>query len=416
MQVVTKPENRNSLRSLKCRNRKLVLSYMRNANTVSVNEISRTTGLSKMTVHKIIDYYLDNGMIMLAGKGESTDEGGKKPNLFAFNPNCRYLYAVKLGDGFISLAVANLKGELIVPRHITRVGDISFDEVMATIRRQFDAMLAEYRLPAENCLAVVVGCNGVVDVENGVCLAHYQHPSWGTNLPIRASLANHFPSNVPIYVDSWWRHLANGEIVFSGAANRHRFFLMGNSGDYISGGMVADGHVLTGATGFAGEIGHMVIRPDSTEQCICGGTGCFQSLVLPAKVAEKALERRTEYPDSLIFRDWDSPEPLFHSIVRASNRDDALACLLMDETASHYAVAINNIVQTCDPGLVLLYGDLAHPEPGEYFLTRLRRKVNGLTMRGIDKRTQIEYTAVNDDWAIVGAATQIADALFAATT
>ncbi len=410
--MVAIPENRNSLKTLKFRNRKLVLAYLRKTGAVSVNDISRFTGLSKMTVHKIIDHYMKIGMVSLTGKGESTDEGGKKPNLFAFNPNCRYIFAVRLADTFMSSCIANLRGDLVAERTRLTITNVDFPTVVAMMRREFDRMIQEHNLDIGNCLAVVVGCNGIVDVENGVCLAFYQNPAWQDNLPIRDHVSAVFPPEIPIRVDSWWRHLAHGEIIASETDARKRFFLIGNSGDYISGGLVADGRVFSGATGFAGEIGHMVIGPETGEKCVCGGVGCLQTLVGPSKIIARAVEQRKDFPDSLVFANCNGEGPTFAAIFEASNQNDDLACQLIDQACSYFALAINNIVQICDPGTVVLYGDYA--EAGEFFLTRLRKKVNGMTMCGIDKRTRIEYTSVPDGCGVVGAANLMADALFAA--
>jgi Transcriptional regulator/sugar kinase len=388
---------------------------MRKHEDVSVNEISQATGLSKMTVHKIIDYYIHTGIIILTGKGESTEEGGKKPNLFAFNPNCRYIYAIRIGDKFLTITMANLRGELIAERNQTVLNGTSFQETMQHIRNDFDRINKLHDLDPKNCLAVVVGCNGIIDIKNGVCLAQYQHPDWGANLPIRDALAKLFPQEIPIHVDSWWRHMALAEIQGDNrnTKSRKRFFLIGNSDDYISGGLVSEGKVMAGSTGFAGEIGHMIIHPESHEKCVCGGTGCLQTLVAPSKMEKKARERKNEFPDSAIFRNG-GEKPTLADIATAANQGDPLACELLNQAADFFALAINNIVQICDPGLVVIFGDYARA--GDFFLDRLRQRINSLTMVGIDKKTTIEYTnTLAYGIGVIGAANMMTDALFTAS-
>lgn len=405
-------ETRNSLKTLKFRNRRLVLSFMRGSGAVSVNEISRATGLSKMTVHKIIDHYLEEGMITHAGKGFSTEEGGKKPNLFSFNAYCRYIFAVRLGNKVISTSIVNLKGELVVERRRIPAENLAFDAAAKLIAEAFTQQMEEGRLPREDCLAAVVGCNGIVDTEAGVCVAAYQYPSWGFNIPIREALQNFLPQNVQVYVESWWRHLAYGEMHFAEGENRRRFFLIGNSGDYVSGGMVNDGLVYSGATGFAGEIGHMIVESKSEAPCVCGGVGCLESLITPVRVLERAAAARESHPESLLFSEAKESGNLdFSLFCSAAERGDGLARRLMDEVVGWLAVAINNVVQICDPGTVVLFGDYA--QAGEYFLSRLRETFEGLNLRDIDKRTQIERSVLADEHGVVGAANHMTDFLFA---
>lgn len=405
--MVNPKEMKNSLKTLKFRNRRLVLSFMRNAGAVSVNEISRETGLSKMTVHKIIDHYLKEGMISNAGKGGSTEEGGKKPNLFIFNACCRYIYMVRVGDKSLATTILNLKGEMMVGRRRVPLDNTSFEQAVEMMGRSYHEQVEEGELSEKDCLAVVVGCNGVVDVENGVCLAAYQYPHWGRNLPIRELLRKHVPEHVTVHVDSWWRHLVHGELHRS--EDRERFFMLGNSGDYISGGMVERGYVYQGETGFAGEIGHLIVSPGSEERCVCGGRGCLSAVASPRRILEKALSLQSEYPGSRVFETGLSGGLL--DIGRAADAGDALAVRLLDGIAEHFAIAINNIVLVCDPGMVVLFGDFTNL--GEYFLEVIRSRVANMSLHGIDKRTSIEYSHLTEEHGEIGAANRVTDALFA---
>ena len=410
--MLKKSETKNSLKTLKFRNRKLVLQFMRNSGSVSVNEISRATGLSKMTVHKIIDHYLEEAMISHAGKGVSTEEGGKKPNLFAFNADCRYIFAVRLGGDFLSTSIVNLKGETIVERNRVSLAHATFDQVVKMIGDAFIDQVAAKDLPKENCLATVVGCNGVVDAEKGVCLASYQYPDWGVNMPVRECLEALLPDNVPVHVDSWWRHLAHGEVHFGQHSDGKNFFLIGNSGDYLSGGMVMEGQACRGASGFAGEIGHMIVAPESTVQCVCGGYGCLEALVAPGRVVEKAKAQFSAFPNSRIFAGSPTGEVAgFRALCEAANQGDELACKLFDEVAFHFSIAINNIVHICDPGRIVFFGDYA--KCGDYFMQALKKRAGHLSMNGIDKRTELAISALGDDQGVVGAANHMTDKLFA---
>lgn len=410
--MIKKSETKNSLKSLKFRNRKQVLAFLRNSDSVSVNDISRVTGLSKMTVHKIIDYYMQQGMVVLTGKGDSTEEGGKKPNLFAFNPNCRYLFAIHLAEDRMSTSIVNLKGERLVGRTWHLLTGLDFEQVMELIGASFREQIARRSLLPDNCLAAMVACNGIVDVENGIVLASYQHHGWGPSLHLRDGLAKQLPSHVPVHLDSWWRHLARGELYAGEGLDRSHFFLMGNIGDYVSGGLVNEGRVCQGTTGFAGEIGHLVVDPRSDETCVCGAVGCLQALVAPGNVKALALKLREAYPISLLFLGEDTNyQDGVKAMVRAAARGDALAVRLVNEVIGHFAVAINSIIHVCDPGRILLFGDYA--EAGDYFLELLRDKVNVMSMPGVDKRTVIERADVDEDRGVIGAAHYMTDFLFA---
>ncbi len=405
-----KTETKNSLKSLKFKNRKMVLSFMRASGAVSVNEISHATCLSKMTVHKIIDHYLAEGVISHSGKGVSTEEGGKKPNLFSFNAHSRFIYAVRLGGSYLSTSIVNLKGEMVVGKKSYPLDNVSLDDLLHLIGQAFREQSAEKELPVENCLAAVVGANGAIDLENGVLLTSYYNPDWGHNIPLRDKIGVELPGNIPVHMDSWWRHLAHGEMHYAKNGSRDRFFLIGNSGNYVSGGLVHHKQVCQGATGFAGEIGHLIVAPTSGVSCVCGGVGCLEALVAPTRIMRLAEERRPLFPDSDLFAPDKEPAS-FREIGEIADRGDPLARHLLDETAGHFAVAVNNIVHICDPGRIVLFGD--YSRLGNYFLETLHERIAGQSMHGIDKRTIVEYSTLSDDHSVVGAATHMTDRLFA---
>ena len=391
-----------------------MLSYLRDSGAVSVNSVSKATGLSKMTVHKIIDHYMQDGMVVLAGKGESTEEGGKKPNLFAFNPNCRYVFGVRLSDHYLSTAVVNLRGDMIVQREWVEISDRNFDEVLDVLRLAFESQIALGELLPDNCLAVVVGMNGVVDSASGICLICHQHPDWGENIPIRDRLSQTLPGAIPVYVDNWWRHLALCEISTDGMSKKENFFFLGNFGDRISGGMVVGGKVFHGAAGFAGEVGHLIVAPGSGVSCVCGGIGCLEAMVAPSRLIELArswmdgLERGPE-PAGRVGDDT----PITR-LASAAERGNVKAGEIIDEAARHFAVAINNIVQVCDPGHIVLFGEYARL--GDKFIDTVREKVESLTLRGVGKKTRIDRSSLDEEAGVVGAANHVADMFFSDDT
>ncbi len=411
-------EGGNSLKSLKIRNRLLVLSFLRCAGPVSVTEISRATTLSKMTVHKIIDYYIGTGMVVSAGKGGSTEDGGKKPNLFAFNPNCYCVFGVRLGNDYFLSSIVNLTGEHLVGRKRVTFGDVEFSQVMDLVHTAFveqfsDPAMKARRLGQANCLAAVVGVNGIVDSENYAYLAPYRNPKWGVNVPLKEELEKRLPGNVKVQVDSWWRHLAQGELLARESEKKNRFFLIGNSGDCVSGGLVADGKVFHGANGLAGEVGHVVVDSFGGDTCICGGTGCLEAAVAPSRIAARARERREKYPESPIFSSLEAGASPLPVIVGAAEQGDRLGRELIREAAWYFAVAINNIVQICDPGSIIVYGDYANA--GDYFMDSLRERFASLALQGIDRRTSIERSKMEDSQGLIGAAHSVAENLCSGT-
>lgn len=397
----------SSLKALKYKNRHSVLEYIRANAAVSVAEIAKATNLSKMTVHNIIEHHLQATMIIPAGKGDSTEEGGKKPNLFAFNPDYRYIFSARIVEQELLSAITNLRGEIIASHTALYGRDTSLEEILRLIREAFSSLTKRQKVAPEKCIGAIVGCHGIINVEKGICVISPHFMSWGTNVPLRDRIKEQLPPGIPVYIDNWIRYHAYGEMKANGNG-MNRFFLIGTEYDGLAGGLVLDGKLFRGGRGLSGEIGHMVVAPEANVVCVCGGVGCFEAMVSPRRIEAKATETLCAHPDSLLARHH--RDVTFANILNASNKGDKLACALVDESVRHFSVAINNLVHSCDPDRIIIQGEYA--QAGEYFLRQLRQKVNRLTLLRMDKEVRIEYSLLGDESSLSGAAHFMADSYF----
>src|SRR5680860_862719 len=93
---------------LKQINRRHILNMLREYDEISIAELSKKASLSKPTIMKIMKYYIDKGFVVISGKGSSTDEGGKKPNIFKFNANGGYSIGMVITARKLKAVITNL--------------------------------------------------------------------------------------------------------------------------------------------------------------------------------------------------------------------------------------------------------------------------------------------------------------------
>lgn len=405
-----KPVAENSLKTLKFRNRKLVLSFLREAGAVPVNAVSRATSLSKMTVHKIIEHYLKENVVILTGKGDSTEDGGKKPNLFAFNHDYAHIFAVCIAGAELRSVIVNLKGDFLTEHRRDPLRAAGAPELFDAIDRVFRDHMAALGTPRSRCLAAVVCCDGMVDEETGLCPALRDHPEWGTDIPLRDGIGKILPEGIPVYFDSWWHHMIRGVMASTETRGLDRCFLIGNFEERVAGGMVQGGALCQGATGLAGEIGHVVVDFGSEEPCDCGAKGCFETMVAPGKLAARAERLRQSWPDSLVFGDGRGEGTSFARIASAANQGDELGRHLMRQTADCFAAAMTTVARVCDPGTFVIFGEYARA--GDFFHAALRERLQATAPRGVDEKTTILRVPFQDDGAPMGIASFVSDLHF----
>ena len=105
-------------KTLRKRNYYAILNAFRGNEALSANDVSAMTGISRATVMKAVLFFMEKGLLVSAGKGKSTDIGGKKPELFQFSMK-RYLLCIGMYGADIYGAVYDLTGKLFAKKTVS---------------------------------------------------------------------------------------------------------------------------------------------------------------------------------------------------------------------------------------------------------------------------------------------------------
>lgn len=175
-----------------------------------------------------------------------------------------------------------------------------------------------------------------------------------------------------------------------GAARGVDDFVMVTLGTGIGGGVVADGRLLRGAGGFAGEIGHMVVDPNGP-RCPCGKRGCWERYASGAGVARLAREAAIAGRLDALAAAAGHPEAVRgEDVTHAAASGDAAALAVLEEVGWWLALGLANLVAVLDPSCFVLGGGLV--EASELLLPPTRRHLTGLLEAG-DLRPRVEVLA-----------------------
>lgn len=395
-------------RILKENNRRLVLHFMRASGAVSVAEISEHVGLSKTTVMKIIDYLVRTDIVLTAGKGQSTEEGGKKPTLFQFNAKAGYVIAVHIFIDQIYSALMDLHTTILHDVSIPLGEDEALDVSLDAMARSCMQLMDQAGIDATALIGIGIGTHGITNTRDGILYVSPHFPSWGTNIPLKALLEKRLPFTVPIILENNCRVQAIAEKTRGVAMDRKNIIAV-EAGSGLGSGIIVKDEIKRGEHYLAGEIGHMVINPHAVERCACGGKGCFEVMVSTKRLLRLAQDQYAEFPKSTIFRE--GPEGVTaEAIFDAANRGDILARELMDDIIAWFAVGFSNVIVMYDPEIIIIQG--IYTKAGDYFLENLRQRVNAISLVRIRKDVQIEFSRFGKERGVIGSAAYIISEYF----
>ena len=177
--------------------------------------------------------------------------------------------------------------------------------------------------------------------------------------------------DIPVIVTNDANAAAMGEMIFGGAKNMKDFIVL-TLGTGLGSGIVINGQMVYGHTGFAGELGHTTVVPGG-RACGCGRKGCFETYASASGLVRTVLMLLSEMREDSILKDILPSELTSKKIAEAAVKKDPIALKAMDYTAEKLAFGIYNAIGFSSPEAVFLFGGLANA--GEMLFEPVRKYV-----------------------------------------
>ena len=368
-------------------NLKIILDIYRDNHAMTVAEVTKKVKLSRTTVMKLNEKLIQENLIESIGKGTSTEEGGKRPELYAFNKNSGIIFCYHIKYKSMALKIYNMALEMQLEKIFTIHEDENINNVISIITDSInnrEMMFNEKR----KIRGVSIAIHAIVDSDNGIVLTSSHYPSWGNHINFTKLVSDKIDTSIPVEIESWIRFKAFGEKLNIKDSSIQNYMVIDAGWHGIVSGLVADGELYRGKNHLSGEIGHIIVNPFDDEICYCGGRGCLEMMIDFKRMIKKAYSLKKEHPGSQLFKT--DKELEINDIFKASNNNDNLACRLIDEVTDWFATGISNICMIYDPDAIFLGGD--YSKAGNFFKDRLNSKINSVSLVRLKKNIKLIYS------------------------
>jgi glucokinase-like ROK family protein len=361
---------------------------------ISRAEIARRTDLSRSTVSQVVGTLLLSGLVAEVGVGESS--GGRRPIVLQFCDDACSILGVEMGATHVAVALTNLRGRVLAWKQ--KDHDVRTDPrgTRDLIRELCEACLKPIDGRQLPLVGIGVGVPSPIHPSNPQWLSEVVLPEWKGHLGLEDLGRTH---DVPLQVDNDANLGALAEQWWGKGFGKENFAYV-KVGTGVGSGHVIGGEIYRGATGVAGEVGHMSIDPHG-KPCICGLNGCLATLVGGPQLVERARQLVGDHPDSVL-----SEKPLtVTSIEDAALAGDPLALQITREAAEHLGIAVAGMLNLLNPDMVILGGGLARL--GELLLEPLRETVRHKTLVSSLAASEIRASTLGPRTVAIGAATMV---------
>ncbi len=391
----------NGPKNIRLKNQLIILDLFRKKEIISAADITNSILISKPTIMKILDELEENKLIKNIGKGESSGEGGRKPNLYTFNAVLKYCVAFHIFPHEIYGAVTDLNQKILKDISIPIDSDQTFRELISTLEGAVVSLMKDLG-DIRDVAGVAVGSHGITDSEKGITFISTRFPHWGINAEIKKELTGLLGEDIPVFVDNQIRYQVLSEIPLS---DRRQSIVVIEAGDGLVAGIYENGSVKSGKHFLAGEVGHIPLVPDGPV-CACGSKGCFEELVQLDRLLDNANRMKEKYPESRLFEKRERVEQV-EIIFEAANQGDGLACRLMKDVADWFARGIISIQLIQDPECIIIQGKYA--EGGDFFLSSLKDAVRSISPLLKERSLCIQLSSLGKNRGVLGGSLLVAN-------
>lgn len=393
MILITKEvAERLSINTLKrYRLQKQMLSFLYRERFATAAEVSRQISVSLPTIKSLLDEMMAKGVVQTSGIGDSS--GGRKPALYSLVADSFYVITIGIEHYSAKIALFNCFNELItdVKTISTNVNDPLLAE---RLYQTSSDLLVQSNIDDSKIVAVGVYMPGLVNSDTGMnyTIKDESHQNVGQTLAKRFGKM--------IYIDNDARMQALGEFMF-GKAKNSRNALVINWGWGLGLGMILNGELYGGSTGFAGEFGHIRLDDDGT-LCHCGKRGCLETMASAKSILDMATEgiqNGTITQLSAHFKDHIhdlKPE----DVIGAAKAGDEFSITILNKVGHSFGKGLAVLIQLLNPEVIVLGGPVSKAQ--QYILTPIQQALNQDCLEKISNMVRLEISNIDEQSGLLG--------------
>lgn len=369
-----------------------IITQCINEGNISIADISKRLTTSIPTATKLVSELIDEGF--LKDMGKLGTNGGRRPNIYGLNSAAGYFVGVDIRRHHINMAIVDFKGELvdfIEDVNFTLVNSIeSFDEFCKVIMES----LTSYGIEHHDVLAYGINFTGRVNNSTGYCFSYYI----GENTPIAEILEQNL--GCPVFTENDSRAMTYGEYM-CGAGQGEKNLLFINVTWGLGMGMIIDGQLSYGKSGYSGEIGHFPLLSNN-QICQCGKVGCLETGASGSALHRIFLEKLKNGQSSILSGKYSNNEEItLEDILGAVFEEDMLAIECVEEIGATLGRAIAGLINLFNPETIVIGGILADAK--DYLLIPIKGAINKHSLNIVSKDTHIKISKLGKRCGAIGA-------------
>jgi glucokinase-like ROK family protein len=377
------------------KNRALKRSIINHLDVVSnatVADFAKALNISTPKIINLVNELMQDGVIRDDGKVDST--GGRRASIYGLVAEAAFFLGVDVKSYGINIGLLDFKKNLVTMKE-----DVPF--VLENTVKSYEDMLkviedflAEVPVPKEKIVAVGINLSGRINNASGYSYSFFHFHEE----PLAQTIEHRI--GIKTFLENDSRAMAYGEFC-CGAVHNERNVLYVNMDYGIGVGILIDGRVYYGKSGFSGELGHIPFFNNEII-CHCGKKGCLETEASGAALIRLLKQKIADGSSSQLTKKFSNLDDLkLHDVVEAAQGDDVLAIELIAQIGEKLGRGLAVLINIFNPELVILGGTLA--QTGDYIRLPLRSALNKYSLSLVNNDSQLKMSKLGEKAGVIGA-------------
>ncbi|WP_052273211.1 ROK family transcriptional regulator [Flavihumibacter solisilvae] len=371
--------------------KRALINHLDQSGNATISDLSNELNISAPKTTSLVNELIQDGLIRDYGKIDST--GGRRASMYGLVAESCFFIGVDVKRYYINIGLLDFKKNLVtvnikVPFLLENT-QASLNQLIELIRN-FINDLPDTQKPV---LAICVNLSGRINTTSGYSYSFFHF----NEEPLTTTLENAL--GIRTFLENDSRAMAYGEF-HSGVVSNEKNVLFVNLDYGIGLGILIDGKVYYGKSGFGGEFGHIPLFHNELI-CQCGKKGCLETEASGQALIRLFREKIEQGSTSSIMSAGMKAEDLrLSDIIQSTRNEDVLSIELVANLGEKIGRGLAVLINIFNPELVVLGGTLA--ETGDYIRLPIRSALNKYSLSLVNNDTQLHLSRLGEKSGVIG--------------
>jgi predicted NBD/HSP70 family sugar kinase len=360
-----------------------ILREIYDSGAMTIAQLAKKLHTSVPSITVFINELVENKWIKEAGASKT--KSGRRPSLFDINPEKNLIVVIDINIHETNFYLINLRNEIKKQETITI--NINSEDIVEAIKYSAKTFIGD-----KNVWSIGISSPGLLSIEKGI---NYTYPLHNQNeLSLAGILSKEL--NLPTFITHDTQASMLGEHHFGLAKNKKNVLFI-NLDWGIGLGILSNGFIIKGASGFAGELGHIQINPQG-ELCHCGKKGCLETEASASALIKKAKQGLENGKTSTLALKKDAIR--LEDVIDAALKGDEFSIDLIFDIGRELGKGLSMAIHMFNPETIIIDGIMT--KAGDLIVSTLSQAINKYCLVDFKKDLEILVSPMGEKAKIYG--------------